>query len=71
MTGSGKVTLAEVNISNGRALLRRFTPGTPTLYRTLLEDGFVHRNLVLTAVDSQGRVAVGCPLRTWKPGPRS
>jgi hypothetical protein len=59
-------------ITNGRKLFVNFSDSLgPTLYRTLLLDGFVHKNMVLAVTDSAGRRAFGCPLRTWKPGPRS
>ena len=74
-TNASGAAIAEVNITNGAArLFRRFVPqaeGSTSLARTLLLDGFVHRNLMLTVVDTAGRKAYGSPLRTWKPGVRS
>ena len=64
-------TISEINITNGRRLFRRFLPKAEAFTKTLLLDGYVHANYVLTAVDSAGRKAFGTPLRTWKPGPRS
>ena len=66
--------IQEVNITNGVQLFRRFvvpSEGSKDLYRTLLLDGFVHKNLLMVVTDSAGKKAYGTPLRTWKPGPRS
>eukprot|EP01051_Picozoa_sp_SAG22_P001501 SAG22_NODE_60_length_23423_cov_8.445250_5_plen_1524_part_00 len=65
-------TISNVTITNGRRLFRRFTQcNVSQFYRTLLLDGYVHKNLILVVVDSAGRRSYGSPLRSWKPGPRS
>eukprot|EP01052_Picozoa_sp_SAG31_P008021 SAG31_NODE_395_length_16265_cov_4.941420_3_plen_913_part_00 len=75
-TNATGASIAEVNITNGQQLFRRFVPqpssiNNASLHRTLLLDGFVHKNLLLTVTDSAGRKAYGSPVRTWKPGVRS
>ena len=66
----GGPPLAEVAIYNGRELWRRFVPEPHAshFYRTLLLDGFVHRNLVLQVRDAAGNIAVANVARNWKPG---
>ena len=64
------VPLSEVAIFNGRELVRHFAlrNQTQNLYRTLLLDGYVHRNLILVVVDALGRRAMSNVARNWKPG---
>ena len=66
----GGPSLAEVAIYNGRELWRRFVPEPHAshFYRTLLLDGFVHRNLVLQVRDAAGNIALANVARNWKPG---
>jgi hypothetical protein len=66
----GGPPLAEVRIFNGRELYRRFIvkPQQQHFYRTLLLDGFVHRNLILQVRDAAGNTAVANSIRSWKPG---
>ena len=65
----GGPLLAEVSIFNGRELYRRFKikPQQKNFYRTLLLDGFVHKNLVLQVRDAAGNMALANPIRSWKP----
>ena len=60
-------SLSEIRIYNGRELFRRFEVDGPHFYSVLLLDAFVHRNLVLVAVDSAGGTAVA-KAKTWKGG---
>ena len=68
--------LTEVKISNGRELFQRYVlnstaaaDGSSAAFdRTLLLDGFVHRNLVLEATNADGHTAVANLARSWKAG---
>jgi hypothetical protein len=69
----GGPPLAEIKISNGRELYRRFVLNISQseerpFMRTLLLDGFVHRNLVLEVTDAAGNTALSNAARSWKPG---
>lgn len=78
--------IVDVVITNGRREFRRFRApfsrggngedganslADGHLFRTLLLDGFVHKNLALTATDEKGGQAFGFPLRCWHSGQRS
>ena len=62
--------LASVVITNGRELFRRFLlpNNTREFNRTLLLDGFVHRNLVLEVFDTAGNTVLANAARGWKAG---
>eukprot|EP01052_Picozoa_sp_SAG31_P021495 SAG31_NODE_1665_length_7585_cov_6.666711_6_plen_569_part_00 len=60
--------LKKVEITNGRQLFRRFMPNRSDFNRTLLLDGYVQKDLVLSVEDDSGCGAFGAVARTWKPG---
>ena len=68
---SSPVALRQITIFNGNELFRRFRVNGTTFHRTLLLDGYVHRNLVLEATDVHGATAVANVARSWKPGVES
>ena len=41
---------------------------TDEFHHTLVLEGWLHRNLVLVATDSDGKTAVSFPRRSWKSG---